>query len=69
VASRVLGNGLKTTYSYDDANRVTKVAHAPNGGGAAVMEYRYGYDNVYNRRFEREVHRAGSPSEVYVYDG
>ena len=63
---RELLNGANTTFGYDANRRVTSISHGSSAGLIAAFEY--GYDAANNRRFERSLHKAGSPEDRYSYD-
>ncbi|MCZ7570272.1 MAG: hypothetical protein M5U01_17040 [Ardenticatenaceae bacterium] len=56
------GNGLQTTYIYDNLYRITDI-------NSAVAHYGYSYDAVGNVTSMQRYHVNGAPSDVYQYDG
>ena len=55
------GSDLKTTYTYDDMNRLTRLTTA--NGTQTIVDYTYTYDNVGN-----VLTVSGSENVVYTYD-
>ena len=47
--SQELGNTTKTTYSYDDAGRLTGITNKKSGG-TVISSFTYTYDDAGNRK-------------------
>lgn len=56
-------NGVGTSYTYDDNNRVLNLTHQRSG--TVISHYDYGYDNMSRRIFERRNWNRG---DAYFYD-
>src|ERR1035437_200543 len=49
TVTKTLGNGVQTTYQYDDSGALTRMAHAGLDGGGRSLAYAYDYDKNGNR--------------------
>lgn len=62
VKSITYPNGLKTSYEYDNINRITKLTTTKNGTAINIFEYEY--DNNGNKT--KEIHNGSAT--LYTYD-
>ena len=62
VKSITYPNGLKTSYEYDNINRITKLTTTKNGTAINIFEYEY--DN--NGNTTKEIHNGSAT--LYTYD-
>lgn len=63
VASRAFGNGTSLSVAYDADRRITAYLHTTD----PPVGFRYGYDQVGNRRYEAREHEDGA-GDAYEYD-
>lgn len=67
VESRLLGNGIRTDWTRDDASRLVELEHRANASGTLVVGFAYGYDRDGQKVREQKLH-AESQSESYAID-
>jgi RHS repeat-associated protein len=67
VEQRNPSNTYKTTYSYDDANRLLDVTHQVKG--KTLAEFAYTYDAVGNRSSASDTIQGQTEAIDYSYDG
>ena len=66
VLNRSYGNGTAATYSYNDNNWLTNLAHTKTGG-ELIAGFGYEHDKQGNKRFEEKQHDP-QKSEGFAYD-
>src|SRR5262249_46308183 len=59
-------NGVKATYGYDDADRLTSPANAK--GASVASSYTYEYDANGNRKKQIETNGGSTETTSYTYD-
>ncbi|MCL5269212.1 MAG: hypothetical protein M1457_01330 [bacterium] len=72
MVTRTLGNGVATTYQYDDAGALTKMSHGglTKSGAAMSLIYSYEYDKAGNRTKIAldDTSAAGTMDSTTAYD-
>ena len=65
LSEKAFGNGMLTTYAYNELGKLSRLTHQNRGG--ILEEYRYEYDLMGNKtRIEKQ--RAGLEAESGIYD-
>ena len=66
--SQTLPSGAVSSWSYDNANRLTQVEHKPSAAGAAFARFSYTYDRAGNRVTQDDYDGVTTTTQQFEYD-